>query len=70
MSVTHADFTIERHYGCTPQRTFSAFSDPELKRQWFANPGNWPDAEWELDHRLVSVSLTTLERFLAGERVR
>jgi uncharacterized protein YndB with AHSA1/START domain len=52
MSVTHADFTIERHYACTPQRTFSAFSDPELKRQWFANPGNWPDAEWELEFRV------------------
>ena len=49
MSVIHDDFTIERHYACTPQRTFSAFSDPELKRRWFANPGNWPDAEWELE---------------------
>lgn len=52
MSVTHADFTIERHYDCTPQQTFSAFSDPELKRQWFANPGNWPDAAWELEFRV------------------
>ncbi len=52
MSVTHADFTIERHYACRPQQTFSAFSDPELKRQWFANPGNWPDAEWELEFRV------------------
>jgi uncharacterized protein YndB with AHSA1/START domain len=49
MSVTHADFTIERHFGCTPQQTFSAFSDPELKRQWFANPGNGTGAGWELD---------------------
>jgi uncharacterized protein YndB with AHSA1/START domain len=52
MSVTHADFTIERRYRCTPQETFSAFSDPELKRQWFADPGNWPDAVWELDFRV------------------
>jgi uncharacterized protein YndB with AHSA1/START domain len=37
------------HYACTPQQTFSAFSAPELKRQWFANPGSWPDAEWELE---------------------
>jgi uncharacterized protein YndB with AHSA1/START domain len=101
MSVTHSDFTIERRYGCTPEQTFSAFSDPELKQQWFANPGNWPDAVWELDfrvgggevnsggsnefrsrfhdivenerivfaydllhdHRLISVSLTTIEFF-------
>lgn len=52
MSVTHADFTIERRCDATPQQTFSAFSEPELKRQWFANPGNWPDAVWELDFRV------------------
>jgi uncharacterized protein YndB with AHSA1/START domain len=113
MSVTHSDFTIERHYGCTPQQTFTAFSDPQLKRQWFANPGGWPDAVWELDfrvgggevnsggspggthhafksrfhdivenerivfaydllldHRLVSVSLTTIEFFADGDGTR
>jgi uncharacterized protein YndB with AHSA1/START domain len=52
MSVTHAQFTIERRFGCTPEQTFSAFSDPELKRQWFANPGNWPNAVWNLDFRV------------------
>ena len=52
MSVTHAEFTIERRYPCTPEQTFSAFADPELKRQWFANPGNWPNAVWELDFRV------------------
>jgi uncharacterized protein YndB with AHSA1/START domain len=113
MSVTHDRFTIERRYACTPDQTFSAFSDPDLKRQWFANPGNWPDAVWELDfrvgggelssggspggrhntfksryhdivenerivfaydllhdHRLVSVSLTTIEFFPDGEGTR
>ena len=52
MSVTHADFTIERRYPYTPRQTFSAFAEPELRRQWFANPGNWDDAEWELDFRV------------------
>lgn len=113
MSVTHARFTIERCYGCTPHQAFSAFADPELKRQWFANPGNWPDAVWELDfriggseissggspggrhnafksrfhdivenerivfaydllhdHRLISVSLTTIEFFAEGDGTR
>lgn len=51
MSVTHAD-TLERRYDCNPRQTFSAFAHPELKRQWFANPGNWPDAVWELDFRV------------------
>ena len=52
MSVTHADFTIERRYPYTPRQTFSAFAEPELRRQWFANPGGWDDAEWDLDFRV------------------
>jgi uncharacterized protein YndB with AHSA1/START domain len=51
-NVAHGSFTIERRYGCTPHQAFSAFADPELKRQWFANPGNWPNAAWELDFRV------------------
>lgn len=51
MSVTHAEFTIERRYGCTPQQAFSAFADPELKRRWFAKP-EWANAVWELDFRV------------------
>ena len=52
MSVTHDEFTIERDYPQTPAQAFSAFADPALKEQWFANPGNWSDAEWELDFRV------------------
>jgi uncharacterized protein YndB with AHSA1/START domain len=52
MSVTHAQFTIERHYDCRPARAFEGFSNPELKRQWFANPADWPDPIWELDFRV------------------
>jgi uncharacterized protein YndB with AHSA1/START domain len=52
MSVTHAEFTLERRYPYTPAQTFSAFAEPELRRQWFANPGGWDDAEWALDFRV------------------
>jgi uncharacterized protein YndB with AHSA1/START domain len=52
MSVIHADFTIERQYDCTPSQTFSAFSDPDLKRQWFANPAGWENGVWEFDFRV------------------
>jgi uncharacterized protein YndB with AHSA1/START domain len=52
MSVTHADFAIERRYPYTPAQTFSAWAEPELRRQWFANPGGWDNAEWELDFRV------------------
>jgi uncharacterized protein YndB with AHSA1/START domain len=59
MSVTHADFTLERRYRCTPRETFSAFSDPGLRRRWFANPGDWPDAAWELDFRVGGSELSS-----------
>jgi uncharacterized protein YndB with AHSA1/START domain len=52
MSVVHADFTIERQYDCIPSQTFSAFSDSELKRQWFAVPGSWENVVWEHDFRV------------------
>jgi uncharacterized protein YndB with AHSA1/START domain len=52
MSVIHADFTIERQYDCTPSQAFSAFSDPELKAQWFAVPADWENRVWELDFRV------------------
>jgi uncharacterized protein YndB with AHSA1/START domain len=52
MSVVHADFTIERQYDCTPSQTFSAFSDPDLKGQWFAVPAAWENRIWELDFRV------------------
>lgn len=52
MSVSHAEFTIERRYAQTPAQVFSAFAEPALRERWFANPGNWSDAEWELDFRV------------------
>lgn len=52
MSVTHGEFTLERRYPQEPAQAFSAFADPDLKRRWFANPGNWSDAEYELDFRV------------------
>jgi uncharacterized protein YndB with AHSA1/START domain len=52
MSVAHADFTIERHYDCRPPQAFKGFSDPDLKRRWFANPAGFADSTWELDFRV------------------
>lgn len=52
MSVTHADFTIERQYDCTPAQTFSAFADAELKGAWFAVPETFENRVWELDFRV------------------
>jgi uncharacterized protein YndB with AHSA1/START domain len=52
MSITHADFTIERQYDTTPSQTFSAFADPELKGRWFAVPESFENRVWELDFRV------------------
>lgn len=52
MSIVHAEFSIERNYGCSPAHAFRGFSDPDLKRQWFANPAGWADPIWELDFRV------------------
>lgn len=73
MSVTHASFTIERRYGVTPAQAFQAFADPALKRQWFANPGQWADAVWELDFREGGTELSSggeLEGLLREFRCR
>jgi uncharacterized protein YndB with AHSA1/START domain len=48
MTVTHATFTLERHYPAPPQRVFAAWSDPAAKARWFAG-GN---ADHELDFRV------------------
>ncbi|HEX4637005.1 MAG TPA: SRPBCC domain-containing protein [Rhizomicrobium sp.] len=37
-SVTHASFTITRHWNHAPARVFEAFAKEEAKRKWFA-PG-------------------------------
>lgn len=51
MTPTHADFTIERSFGCTPAQTFSAFALPELRGAWFGPTADWTDASWKLDFR-------------------
>ena len=106
MSVTHADFTIERRYPHVPSRAFSAFSVEALKREWFGRPGGEYELDFrvggsersekvaphrlfcarfhdivdderiifaydlEHDHRLISVSLTTIEFLAEGDGTR
>lgn len=58
MNVSHAEFTLERHYDHSRERAYSAFADPELKEQWFANPGNWANGEWSLDFRVGGTEIS------------
>lgn len=57
MSVTHAEFTLERHYRVTPAQAFAAWADPALKRRWFAGP--WDDVHHALDFRVGGTEVHT-----------
>lgn len=51
-AVIHNTFVIERSYRVTPERVFSAFSDPAKKRRWYAE-GERHDIElFEMDFRV------------------
>src|SRR3954465_13442320 len=52
MSIRQHDFTIERRFRPSPEQTFQAFADPELRRRWFAVPESWTEPEWSLDFRV------------------
>ncbi|HUA07363.1 MAG TPA: SRPBCC family protein [Solirubrobacteraceae bacterium] len=52
MSIRQHDFTIERRFRQTPEQTFHAFADPDLRQRWFRVPDGWTDTEWSLDFRV------------------
>ena len=52
MSIHQHDFTIERRFRQSPEQTFQAFADPDLRRRWFRVPDGWTDTEWSLDFRV------------------
>ena len=37
-SIAHGSFTVERKYKHAPSKVYSAWSNPEFKRQWFGSP--------------------------------
>jgi uncharacterized protein YndB with AHSA1/START domain len=40
-SIIHSTFAIERTYPARAARVFAAFSDPAIKRRWFAEGEGW-----------------------------
>jgi uncharacterized protein YndB with AHSA1/START domain len=50
VSITHANFTIERTYPVAPERVYSAFADPAKKAKWFGGPPEWT-SEQSMDFR-------------------
>ncbi len=51
-SVTHSTFVIEHKYPYPPERLYSAFSDPEKKRRWFADSEERAAEQYEMDFRI------------------
>src|SRR5690242_10238883 len=52
MTIRHHDFTIERRFRQSPEQTFGAFADAQLRRRWFRVPESWTDMECSLDFRV------------------
>lgn len=51
-TVIHSTFVIERHYPASPEKVFTAFSDPARKRHWFAEGEGFAVDEFEMDFRV------------------
>ena len=51
-TVNHSTFTLERSFPATPERVFSAFSDPAKKIRWFADGRTMEVLEFSMDFRV------------------
>lgn len=52
-TVVHSTITIERTYpAATPARVFAAWSDPKIKRRWFAEGEGFEVLAFEMDFRV------------------
>ena len=50
-TIVHSTFTVERTYPASAARVFGAFSDPVIKRRWFAEGEGWEVDEFTVDFR-------------------
>jgi uncharacterized protein YndB with AHSA1/START domain len=51
-NVIHNTFVIERNFPWRPARVFSGFSQPALKRRWYAEGDNHEIQEFQMDFRV------------------
>ena len=50
-SITHASFTITRHWKASPARVFEAFADQKKKDAWFGGGSDWTPVSRSFDFR-------------------
>ena len=51
-TVNHSTFTLERSFPASPERVFSAFSDPAKKIRWFADGSRREAVRFDMDFRV------------------
>lgn len=51
-SVIHSTFVLERDYPASPERVFTALSDPANKRRWFAEGEGFEVVSFTMDFRV------------------
>jgi uncharacterized protein YndB with AHSA1/START domain len=64
--IAHDRFVIERVYAFPCSEVFAAWSDPEVKAQWFIGPSGWKAVRRELDFRVGGEEVLH-GRFATGE---
>jgi uncharacterized protein YndB with AHSA1/START domain len=67
-SIVHSTFVVERTYPAGAARVFAAFSNPAIKRRWFAEGEGWQIDEFNADFR-VGGRETSRFRFKDGPEV-
>ncbi|WP_428426606.1 SRPBCC family protein [Pararhizobium sp.] len=64
-SVTHAAFTIVRHYDASPSRVFAAWAKKDNKARWYASHAGWTSQDFTIDFRIGGrehLSITSPDR--------
>ena len=54
-TVTHASFSISRHFKQNPGRVFAAFATEKTKQAWFHGPDDWARDVHKMDFRVGGI---------------
>lgn len=59
-SAAHSTFVIERRFSAPVERVFSAWSNAEKKRRWFACHDDWSTIEHRLDFQVDGTEINVV----------